>query len=269
MSFQPIKTKVHKSLFDLKLSVPLNFYNLKKISSTQNLFGLFIDALVSRHIQFVLNDNIEFKDLTKLVLSHYLNSSLDYLTDKNKSTQCNKTNQVSDLLDNLDIKQKNQIKKMFMLSDAIFRSNILLDKTTNNLSHKLNTNFQKQLSESYLKFADGNFNSLEILYEIFIVCLSNPIFNERLAYQYVPNEIKCSNINDESYKVFYENILIYVGMLATSNADIQTQTELTNFHMKIIGYADIIIPNAQTIIDVKTSIFEHPKLEHLLQIIFQ
>jgi hypothetical protein len=37
--------------------------------------------------------------------------------------------------------------------------------------------------------------------------------------------------------------------------------------MKIIGYADIIIPSLQTIIDVKTSVFEHPKLEHLLQII--
>ena len=37
--------------------------------------------------------------------------------------------------------------------------------------------------------------------------------------------------------------------------------------MKIIGYSDIIIEQDQTIIDVKTSSYEYPKLEYLLQII--
>ena len=84
---------------------------------------------------------------------------------------------------------------------------------------------------------------------------------QEMAAMYIkPDDI---NTNIEWYNI----VLDYIDKLVESNPTIQTQKELTNYFMKIIGYSDIIIEQDQTIIDVKTSSYEYPKLEYLLQII--
>jgi len=160
------------------------------------------------------------------------------------------------------------------MTDMIFKSNILLDKlykNNYNVSNKISSNFEKKLRSSYLKFTDHKLKTIDILYDIFIISLTNPILNERMAYQYLPQYISESDINDTTTiqtKKWYENVLTYVETLYTeSNDSIEVQTELSNHYLKIIGFADIIIPSNNCIIDVKTSIYQYPKLEYLLQII--
>ena len=249
LNFKPKIKKVHKGLFDSSTikKIPQIFNDIKMISNTQNVFGLFIDALIMRHIQYLKQSGISYQDLNKLVLLYYLN-------DKTDITQ-------------LNLRQIELLKNLYNMNDAIFKSNILLDKTTYNIP-KISSMFEKKLRSAYLKFTDQNIDSLEILYEIFIVSLTNPIINERMSYQYLPNYISATDINNtEMLKEWYQNVLLYIKSLHFESPDIETQTELTNHYLKIIGYADIIIPSKKCIIDVKTSSYQWPKLEYLLQII--
>ena len=85
------------------------------------------------------------------------------------------------------------------MNDSVFKSNILLDKTYYNIP-KISCKFEKILRESYLKFIDKTLPTLDILYDIFIISLTNPIINERLSYQYLPEYIKASDI-----KIQYKN----------------------------------------------------------------
>jgi len=247
MSFKPTIKDVHDPLInDINRSIPKCFLDIKIISNTQNLFGLFIDAMITRHIQLLKNENIQYQDLNKLILLYYLKDKTD----------------INMLNDN----QISQIKNLYNMNDVIFKSNILLDKSDYNIP-KISHKFEQILRESYLKFIDNKLSTSDILYDIFIVSLSNPIMNERLAYQYLPQYLQSSDINMDKYKNFYNNVLTYIDNLVKTNQSIQTQSELSNHYLKLIGYADIIIPFHYTIIDVKASSLEYPKLEYLLQII--
>ena len=55
-------------------------------------------------------------------------------------------------------------------------------------------------------------------------------------------------------------------MLFKDGNKVITQKELSSDYLKIVGYSDIMI-NDNTIIDIKTSKFEYPKLDYLLQIL--
>jgi hypothetical protein len=275
INFKPIVKKVHNGLFDdtpnceknKTKKIPAIFNDIKIISNTQNVFGLFIDALIMRHIQYLkvnqsnqfdqTNQNInriEYQDLNKLVLLYYLNNKTD--------------------ITQLDIRQIDLLKNLYNMTDAIFKSNILLDKldkSSYSVSNKISSNFEKKLRSSYLKFTDPKLKTIDILYDIFIISLTNPILNERMSYQYLPQYISESDINDTNTvqtKKWYEEVLTYVETLyIRSSGSIEVQTELSNHYLKIIGFADIIIPSNNCIIDVKTSIYQYPKLEYLLQII--
>ena len=247
MSFKPTKKQVHEPLINsVNKSIPKCFSEIKIMSNTNNVFGLFIDAMVSRHIQFLKNEKIQYQDLNKLVLLYYLN-------DKTDISELNQT-------------QIAQLKNLYNMNDAIFKSNILLDRTDYNIP-KINNVFEKTLRESYLKFINPDSSTIDILYDIFVCSLTNPIINERSAYQHLPQYIKSTDLNSNQYLLWYQNVLAYVDNLVKYNQSIQTQVELTNHYLKIIGFADIVIPFSETIIDVKTSIYEFPKLEYLLQII--
>jgi hypothetical protein len=247
MSFKPTKKNVHEPLIDsTNKSIPKCFTNIKIMSNTNNVFGLFIDALVTRHIQFNTKNPISYQDLNKLVLLYYLNDKTD----------------ISELKQN----QITQLKYLYNMNDAIFKSNILLDKTDYNIP-KISSKFESSLRNSYLKFIDSNLSTIDILYDIFIVSLTNPILNERSAYQYLPQYISETDISSKQYSKWYNDVLSYIDNLVKYNKSIQTQVELSNHYLKIIGYADIIIQFNQTIIDIKTSSYEFPKLEYLLQII--
>jgi hypothetical protein len=247
MSFKPIKRNVHEPLINsTNKSIPKCFSNIKIMSNTNNVFGLFIDAMVTRHIQFNKNDQISYQDLNKLVLLYYLNDKTD----------------ISELNHNQII----QLKNLYNMNDLIFKSNILLDKTDYNIP-KISSKFEQNLRNSYLKFINPELPTIDILYDIFICSLTNPIMNERSAYQYLPQYISEKDLNTSFYKEWYKNVLGYIENLVKYNQSIKTQVELSNHYLKIIGFADIIIPFSETIIDVKTSIYEFPKLEYLLQII--
>jgi len=243
LSFKPSVNKIHN---ELKIHIPPCFSSVKIISNTQNVFGSFIDALISRHIQYIKKEKIQFQDLNKLVLLNYL----DNKTDMTLLTE----------------KQITQLKELYNMSDLLFKSNILLDKVNYDIP-KINNKFEHSLRESYLNFIDINNNSIDILYDIFVVSLTNTILNERLAYQYLPQYITKADINDIKYLGWYKIILEHIENLVKDNISIECQKELSNHYLKIIGFADIIIPDKNIIIDVKTSIFEYPKLEHLLQIL--
>jgi hypothetical protein len=247
MSFKPTTKKVHNPLINSQnKTIPKCFSDIKIISNTQNVFGLFIDAIVSRHIQLQKKEQIQYQDLNKLVLLYYLNDKTD--------------------INMLSPVQISQLKNLYNMTDAIFKSNILLDKTDYNIP-KISSKFEQTLRESYLKFIDNNLPTSDILYDIFVISLTNPILNERLAYQSLPQYIKPTDLNTNQHKQFYTNVLTYIENLVNTNDSIQTQSELSNHYLKLIGFADILIPFSHTIIDVKASTFEHPKLEYLLQII--
>jgi DNA helicase-2/ATP-dependent DNA helicase PcrA len=242
LTFKSDMVNIHKSL---NCGIPKCFSNITIMSNTQNIFGNFIDALVSRHIQCAKKNQIYYQDLNRLVLLNYLNDKTD--------------------ISMLTEYQMNQLKNLYHMNDSVFKSNILLDKTEYNIP-RISQSFEEKLRESYLKFIDQNNQTKDILYNIFVVSLSSAVLNERLAYQYLPNYITSDDINDSSFIEWYNDIINYVSQLVEDNPTIECQKELNNNHLKIIGFSDIIIPN-KLIIDVKTSILECPKLDYLLQII--
>jgi hypothetical protein len=231
LTFTPEIKNVHKGLFinNNNKRIPQCFTDIKNITNTQNVFGIFIDALVNREVQYKLKKKIiEYPNLNELILLKYTN-----------------------------------IESLNHIADTI-RSNILLDKSSYNIT-KINKEFEQQLKNSYLKFSDPTIATIDIIYDVFIVSLSNSVLNERLAYQYLPRYIKPNDINE--LKEWYITIINYIDNIVENNPSILVQSELSNYYMKIIGYSDIIIEDKELIIDVKTSIFEYPKLEYLLQII--
>jgi hypothetical protein len=133
---------------------------------------------------------------------------------------------------------------------------------------KMSDKFEKTLRDSYLRFSNRSYKTEDIMYDIFIVSLTNPIINERLAYQYLPDYIE-KTVFSESVNIllkWYNNIFDYVSMLFKDGNKVITQKELSSDYLKIVGYPDIMI-NDNTIIDIKTSKFEYPKLDYLLQIL--
>jgi len=246
LTFKPEIRCVHKCLFvNNNKKIPKCFTDIKNITNTQNVFGIFIDALTNREVQYKLNKKIiEYPNLNKLILLNYLNDQTN--------------------IESLKPYQIEQLKNIYRMSDSIFKSNILLDKSSYNFT-KINKEFDQQLRDSYFRFTDTTIQTIDIVYDIFIVSLSNSVLNERLAYQYLPRYIKSDDINE--LKEWYTTIINYIDDIVDNNPSILVQKELSNHYMKIIGYCDIIIEDKQLIIDVKTSIFENPKLEYLLQII--
>lgn len=251
MNFKPISKIIHEKI-SIK-EIPSFFNDNIHITNTQNIFGLYIDTLITRHIQYLNNESIiSYQDLNKLILIHY---------KQNKSTK--------QFLD--DMEEFEQLRAIYNLNDAFFKSlilfNIINDDT---IKIKMNDKFEKKLRDSYLKFSDRNYKTEDIMYDIFIVSLTNPIINERLAYQYLPDYI-CKGEFDESVNKlskWYGNIFDYVdGLIKDGNYNkVITQKELSSDYLKVIGYPDIMI-NDNTIIDIKTSKFEYPKLDYLLQIL--
>ncbi len=246
MNFKPVIKQLHPKLN----KIPQIFKDIKNISNIQNVFGIFIDTLITRHVQYKLaqlnntTDPIKYLELDKLVLLYYLGDKSD--------------------INELNLVQIAQLKKLYNMTDSIFKSNLLLDKSTYSVP-RISSNFEKMIRNSYLKFSDPSIPTIEILYDIFIISLSSSVLNERLAYQYLPQYIKPEDIN--SCREWYEDIIKHIDQLVETKPDIEVQKELSNHYMKIIGYSDIVVPKSNLIIDIKTSIFEYPKLEYLLQII--
>jgi hypothetical protein len=107
MNFKPVTKIVHDKI--LPKDIPSFFSDNIHITNTQNIFGLYIDALITRHIQYLNNDQIiSYQDLNKLILIHYKQS---------KSPK--------QFLDDLD--QFEQLRKIYNLNDMFFRSSILFD----------------------------------------------------------------------------------------------------------------------------------------------
>lgn len=249
MNFKPITKIVHEKI--LIKDIPSFFSDNIHITNTQNIFGLYIDALITRHIQYLNNDQIiSYQDLNKLILIHYKQSK----TSKQ-------------FLDDLD--KFEQLRKIYNLNDTFYKSSILFDMIKDDtIKIKMNDNFEKKLRDSYLRFSDRSCKTEDIMYDIFIVSLTNPIINERLAYQYLPDYIDKNVFNESVNKLlrWYSNIFDYVSMLIKDSNKVITQKELSSDYLKVIGYPDIMI-NENTIIDIKTSKFEYPKLDYLLQIL--
>lgn len=249
MNFKPVTKIIHDKISPK--DIPSFFSDNIHITNTQNIFGLYIDTLITRHIQYLNNDQIiSYQDLNKLILIHYKQSK----TPKQ-------------FLDDLD--QIEQLRKIYNLNDTFFKSSILFDIIKDDtIKIKMSDNFEKKLRDSYLRFSDRSCKTEDIMYDIFIVSLTNPIINERLAYQYLPDYID-KNIFNESVNIllrWYNNIFDYVSMLFKDGNKVITQKELSSDYLKIVGYSDIMI-NDNTIIDIKTSKFEYPKLDYLLQIL--
>lgn len=245
MNFKPIIKIIHDKI-SLKC-IPTFFSDNIHITNTQNIFGLYIDALITRHIQYLNNDQIiSYQDLNKLILIHY------------KQSRTSKQ-----FIDDLD--QFEQLRKIYNLNDTFFKSSILFDMIKDDtIRIKMNDKFEKRLRDSYLRFSNRSYKTEDIMYDIFIVSLINPIINERLVYQYLPDYISKDEFDESVNELskWYNDIFNYVNGL---NKAI-TQKELSNDYLKVIGYPDIMI-NDNTIIDIKTSKFEYPKLDYLLQIL--
>lgn len=249
MNFKPITKIVHDKI-SIK-DIPSFFSDNIHITNTQNIFGLYIDALITRHIQYLNNDQIiSYQDLNKLILIHYKQS---------KSSK--------QFLD--DLEQFEQLRKIYNLNDTFFKSSILFDMIKDDhIKIKMSDNFERRLRDSYLRFSDSSCKTEDIMYDIFIVSLTNPIINERLAYQYLPDYIE-KTVFDESVNkmlIWYNNIFDYIEKLIKDGNKVITQKELSSDYLKVIGYPDIMI-NENIIIDIKTSKFEYPKLDYLLQIL--
>lgn len=81
-----------------------------------------------------------------------------------------------------------------------------------------------------MKFSNPNIETNDILYEIFIVSLTNSIFNERLAYQFIYRYIKKEDII--YIKEWLNHIYEYIDTLIPNNPT--PQKEISNHFLKKI-----------------------------------